>query len=86
LVGEFACKIKLITKEMLNSVAVGKGSDEFINKIMNKKGFIVFIVKGWSNATGHITLWDGLNCEDETDYFDHDPGVTNTNILFWELK
>jgi predicted chitinase len=36
LVGEFACKIKLITKEMLNSVAVGKGRDEELLKYLNE--------------------------------------------------
>lgn len=27
-----------------------------------KKGIILFEVDSWSNATGHITLWDGSRC------------------------
>ena len=33
--------------------------DNIINKINGKKGIVVFEVKGWANATGHFTLWDG---------------------------
>ncbi len=33
-----------------------------------KRGVMAFRVKGWSNATGHFDLWDGLNCVHE-DYF-----------------
>lgn len=29
-----------------------------------KKGIIVFSGSGWSNARGHVTLWDGLRCSD----------------------
>lgn len=32
---------------------------EFLPKISNKKGIIVFDVVGWGNASGHFTLWDG---------------------------
>lgn len=32
----------------------------FLNeKLAGKNGIIVFGVKGWGNATGHFTLWDG---------------------------
>lgn len=27
------------------------------------RGIIAFEVKGWSNATGHMDLWNGLGCE-----------------------
>lgn len=27
------------------------------------KGIIVFEVSGWSNATGHMDLWNGYDCE-----------------------
>lgn len=29
-----------------------------------KKGIIVFSGSGWSNARGHVTLWDGTRCSD----------------------
>ena len=34
-----------------------------------KRGIIEFKVAGWTNATGHFDLWDGLRCVHE-DYFD----------------
>lgn len=30
-----------------------------LNKISGKKGIVVFEVAGWSNASGHFTLWNG---------------------------
>ena len=32
---------------------------EFISKIKGRNGVVVFEVSGWSDATGHFTLWDG---------------------------
>ena len=29
-----------------------------------KRGIIVFSGSGWSNARGHVTLWDGATCSD----------------------
>jgi len=37
------------------------GGINTVNKFKNKKGIIVFDVTGWSNASGHFTLWDGVN-------------------------
>jgi len=37
------------------------GKPDAVNKFKDKKGIIVFDVSGWSNATGHFTLWDGSN-------------------------
>jgi hypothetical protein len=42
------------------------------------KGIIAFKVAGWSNATGHITLWNGSQCADAC-YFGEAEGVE-----FWE--
>ena len=33
-----------------------------------KRGIIAFQVAGWSNATGHLDLWDGSKCIHEA-YF-----------------
>lgn len=46
----------------------------------NKKGVIVFEVEGWSDATGHVTLWNGVTCSDSC-YFPR-----ARRALFWELK
>lgn len=37
------------------------GGIDAVNSFKGKKGIIVFDVSGWSNATGHFTLWDGAN-------------------------
>ncbi|MBX3415007.1 MAG: type VI secretion system amidase effector protein Tae4 [Pirellulales bacterium] len=30
-----------------------------------QKGILAFQVSGWSDATGHVTLWDGSICSDQ---------------------
>lgn len=45
----------------------------------NKKGILVFDVN-WLDATGHATIWDGINCSDKC-YF-----PKATKAYFWELK
>lgn len=30
----------------------------------SQKGIIVFSGSGWSNASGHVTLWNGITCSD----------------------
>lgn len=35
-------------------------AEEFLKtRLQTKNGIIVFKVKGWGNATGHFTMWDG---------------------------
>lgn len=36
-----------------------KAIEFFKTQLLSKNGIIVFKVAGWSNATGHFTLWDG---------------------------
>lgn len=38
----------------------------------NMKGIIVVKGRGWGNATGHVTLWDGRKCADSC-HLMHDP-------------
>ena len=33
-----------------------------------KRGIILFEVRGWSDATGHVTLWDGMSIKDCSDH------------------
>ncbi|MGZ3457231.1 MAG: type VI secretion system amidase effector protein Tae4 [Archangium sp.] len=33
--------------------------DTLLSKITDKNGIVVFTVKGWSDASGHFTLWEG---------------------------
>ena len=35
--------------------------NDFISKIQDKNGIIVFDVVGWNDATGHFTLWEKGN-------------------------
>ncbi|WP_425605493.1 T6SS effector amidase Tae4 family protein [Pseudoxanthomonas putridarboris] len=30
-----------------------------LSQIKGKNGIVMFSVKGWSDATGHFTLWEG---------------------------
>ncbi|MEW7314754.1 type VI secretion system amidase effector protein Tae4 [Buttiauxella gaviniae] len=51
-----------------------------------KKGILIFTVDGWSDARGHVTLWNGGDCGDHC-YFSHaNPNITTTEVKFWELK
>ncbi len=54
----------------------------------NKKGIIVFTGSGWSNARGHITLWNGVVCSDACHFMgspDNGPFVPEKAYL-WSLK
>lgn len=47
---------------------ISKKKDDF----SGQRGIMFFDVEGWSNATGHITLWDGNDCADHC-YFEFPP-------------
>jgi|WetSurMetagenome_2_1015567.scaffolds.fasta_scaffold599963_2 hypothetical protein len=38
------------------------------SRFSGSKGILVFEVHGWSNATGHVTLWDGVSLMDCSDH------------------
>ncbi|MDX1529748.1 MAG: type VI secretion system amidase effector protein Tae4 [Gammaproteobacteria bacterium] len=42
-------------------------------------GLLLFTVGGWSNATGHATVWNGRSCADRC-YFPQ-----SSHIAFWKL-
>jgi hypothetical protein len=46
----------------------------------SKKGIIVFEVDQWSDATGHITLWNGNQCRANDCYWDK-----AHTISLWEM-
>lgn len=62
----------------------GKPDDELTHlqqsDLSNKKGIIVFDVPGWSDASGHATLWNGVTCSDSC-YFDK-----ANKAYLWQLK
>jgi len=41
-----------------------------------KKGIIVFSRSGWSNARGHVTLWNGNICSDACHFMGSDENGT----------
>jgi len=47
--------------------------------VTNHRGIIVFDVRVWSDATGHIDLWDGLNIR-HCAYFEE-----ASEVLLWEI-
>jgi hypothetical protein len=51
---------------------------DYKSELAGKKGIIIFVVTGWSDATGHADLWDGKQCVG-SDY-----GGKSSSILFWE--
>ncbi|QIA76526.1 hypothetical protein E5343_10845 [Rodentibacter caecimuris] len=55
-INEKVKKIKGKVDERINLV-----QNNVLEKINGKKGIVVFEVSGWSNASGHFTLWDGEN-------------------------
>ncbi len=62
-----------------------------LSPIQGIKGVIVVLVNGWSDATGHVTLWDGVDTGDGSHYQDinysgYRPGVKPTKVMLWELK
>ncbi|WP_223526213.1 type VI secretion system amidase effector protein Tae4 [Pseudomonas sp. BF-B-26] len=66
-----------------------QNNSDFIN---GKKGVIVMEITGWSDASGHATLWNGSVTGDDSDYHRQDshtydnPRVKLEKINFWELK
>lgn len=44
------------------------------------KGILVFEVDGWSDASGHATIWNGVNCSDSC-YF-----AQSKKAYLWTLK
>lgn len=52
----------------------------------NKNSIVAMIISGWSNATGHITLWDGEEKEflDNSNYLIQSDCIVK-ELYFWEL-
>jgi hypothetical protein len=66
---------------------IPKNGADVSNEFLEKKGILIFKVTGWQGATGHVTLWNGIDCGDHC-YFIHptQPNVRTTEVKFWELK
>ena len=68
-------------------IVVRPGDSNFNSVVASNMGIIVFDVSGWSDATGHITTWDGENAGDHS-YFQEDlpSGVTLIKVSIWTLE
>ena len=55
-------------------------------ELAKRKGVVLFDVSGWSDASGHATLWNGMQCYDHC-YF-NEPGAAyrTTRASFWSLR
>ena len=62
-----------------------QGSD-VTSRFSGRQGILTFEISGWSDARGHVTLWDGTNCGDHCYFVSPRKGVTINKISYWELK
>ena len=57
--------------------------EEMMTRLAGKSGIIQFDVSGWSDATGHLDLWDGTACSLKC-YFLGGPRPATTSVRLWE--
>lgn len=73
--------------ETLKKAKIGETKEELSiekwDKLKNLKGIIMFKVSGWSDASGHFTLWDGSHLIYPGDNRHDDP---NSNLYYFHLK
>lgn len=94
----YAIRVKELKKYLLSrypppNVFIASPKGKIDNTpLLGKKGIIAFDVSGWSDASGHFTLWDGqqLVYAGGHDYFnlyqEHENGRTLrvTKCTFWK--
>ena len=69
--------------------APAKATKNFHTAFSGKPGIVAFTVKGWSDASGHIALWDGTKFrEDHDDYRDlkDDPTTPDIEATLMKLE
>ncbi|WP_239323964.1 T6SS effector amidase Tae4 family protein [Snodgrassella gandavensis] len=52
---------------------------------LTKKGIILFEVSGWSDATGHATLFNGYKCYDSCYFNEPESTYIAERANFWSL-
>lgn len=81
--------IKFVEKKFGNPTYMFKSSEismsEVHSQLMGKTGIIIFDISGWSDATGHVTLWNGSTCGDSC-YFNPNPPARTNRVIFWEIE
>lgn len=66
--------------------AVAPAGRDLTADFQGKTGVLAFMVSGWTDASGHVTLWDGNACGDSCYFVHASPSTRTTEIRFWELK
>jgi hypothetical protein len=54
--------------------------------LAGKKGIILFEVQGWSDASGHATVFDGSSCYDHCYFNEPDAAYRTTKANYWALQ
>jgi RHS repeat-associated protein len=91
----------LRVKDMIQYLNAAFGQPDIVKTSMNQeiqpsdfnnnKGIIGFVVKGWSDATGHVTMFNGSSCGYNC-YFQRDlnnegePEIKTAKVMLWILK
>lgn len=55
-----------------------KGTDNLRQAVYGKRGIILFVVRGWTDATGHFDLWDGRQAAHQ-EFFDK-----ASDVFLWQ--
>ncbi|SPL70300.1 type VI secretion system amidase effector protein Tae4 [Acinetobacter stercoris] len=63
-----------------------QNNEDVSSQLSGKNGIIIFKVTGWSDATGHVTLWNGSDCGDSCYFVHHNSNARTTEVLFWNLR
>lgn len=50
--------------------------------LKGRQGIILFDIAGWTDASGHASLFDGTSCYDACDFY-HSQGAYQTNTIFF---
>ena len=74
-------RVKALIEYLTNTYGLPQQIDikKYKQVLRDKKGIIIFEIKGWSDATGHADLWDGSKVVRD------DYGDKAHKILFWEV-
>jgi hypothetical protein len=54
--------------------------------LAGKRGLILFEVKGWNDAAGHATLWNGTQCYDHCYFNESGVSYKTERANFWSLR
>ena len=73
--------MKSYLTEKYGKPSVYKSSQQFIK--CAPKGILVLEVSGWSDASGHATLWTGKTTIDGSDSYFNNP---NPTFNLWRLQ